>query len=137
MPSFLLDDLRDWLTSEGVTTQIYRGFMPELPDDALQIIETGGMPPVHAMSSAAGNAVEERPSVQLIRRSPSYERARAEMQVIFRLLDGAGDKTVNGTRYKWVSALQQPFALPRDESNRSLIAMNVAIAKAVTTATST
>lgn len=134
---FVLDDLSDMLSSGGVTTTIYKGFMPERPDDALQLVETGGFGAVHAMSTGPGNAKTERQTVQIVRRSTVYNRARAEMQVIFRLLDGEGDRTIGGTRYYWIEALQPPFALPRDESQRDLIAMNVLIHKAVTTATST
>lgn len=137
MGTFLLDDLSDLLTTGGVATTIYKGFMPGQPDDAIQLVETGGFPAVHAMSTGPGNAVEERPTVQIIRRSLVYNRARAEMQYIWRLLDGHGDRTINGTSYRWIAALQQPFALPNDETNRTLIACNFTIAKAVSTATST
>ena len=132
----LLDDLADLLSSGGITTTAYRGFMPEQPDDAIQLIETGGMAPLRAMAGSAGTALE-RPGVQIVRRSPSYERARVEMQVIWRMLDGLGDRTLNGTRYLWFAASQQPFPLGRDDSNRTLIAMNVGVVKDPSTATST
>lgn len=134
---FVLDDLADLLSSGGVTTTIYQGFLPEQPDDALVLIETGGMPAVHAFSPTAGNAVAERPSVQIIRRSPVYNRARAEMQYIWRMLDGFGDRSINGTRYMWIASRHMPFALPEDETRRTLIACNFDISKAVSTSTST
>lgn len=134
---FLLDDLADLLSSGGVTTTTYKGFLPELPDDALLLSETGGLPPVHAMSGSAGNAVEERPSVQVMRRSPVYNRARAEMNVIVKLLDGFGDRSINGTRYLWIAAKQSPFPLPTDASGRFLQVCNFDIAKALSTSTST
>lgn len=133
----VLDDLIDITTSGGVTTTKYAGFMPETPDDALQFLETGGMGAVHAMSSVAGAAVEENPSVQIIRRSPSYRRARVEMNFIWRMLDGLGDRTINGTRYFWIEAMQSPFPLGQDESGRSLISCNFRISKALSTSTST
>jgi hypothetical protein len=137
MGTFLLDDLADLLSTGGVTTQIYRGFMPEKPDEAVQLVETGGIGPVHAMASAPGLAVEERASVQIVRRSATYQRARASMNVIFRLLDGAGDRTVNGTRYLWIEAIQSPFALGQDETGRTLVACNFNVCKALSTSTST
>lgn len=111
--------------------------MPPSPDEALQIVVTGAYAPVHAFSATAGAAVEERPSVQIIRRSPVLQRALVEMNVIWKLLDGAGDRSINGTRYLWIEAQQSPFPLGRDESNRSLVACNFSVAKAVSTATST
>mgnify|MGYP001576753400 FL=1 len=134
---FVAPDLADYLTTGGITTTKFGALMPPTPDDAIQIIETGGMPPVHAFSSVAGAAVEERPHVQIVRRSMVYARARAEMNVIWRMLDGAGDMTINGTRYKWIESLQSPFSIGRDETQRELIACNFRVCKALTTSTST
>jgi len=133
----LLDDLADLLSSGGVATTTYRGIMPEIPDDALQLVETGGLAAVHAMSASAGAAHEERPTVQIMRRSPVYNRARAEMNVIWKLLDGLGDRSINGTRYLWIAARQSPFGVGRDETNRYLVACNFDVCKALSTTTST
>lgn len=137
MASFLLDDLADLLSSGGVTATVYRGFMPEQPDDAVQLVLTGGIAPARAMRSQPGQPVEERPGVQVVVRSPSLQRAVATSNFIWRLLDGLGDRDINGTRYYWVAARQSPFQLPRDGSQRSLMAFNIDVAKAVSTATST
>lgn len=134
---FVLDDLKDLMSTGGVTTTIYKGLMPPSPDEAFQIVETGGAPPVRAFRSSAGEAVVERPTVQIVRRSPSYQRARAEMNYAYRLLDGAGDRTVNGTRYLFIEALQSPFHLGRDETNREQVACNFRVHKAMSTSTST
>ena len=134
---WLCDDLGDYLTSGGVTTTRYTEFLPEQPDEALLLKESGGMGPVHAMASGPGQAVEEAAGLQVIRRSRTYRRARVEMGVIFRLLDGFGDRVLNGTRYSWIEAVQSPFPLGRDESDRSLVACNFLVYKALTTSTST
>lgn len=131
------DDLADLLSTGGITTTIYRGFLPDLGDEAIAIVETGGYAPVSVMSATPGNAVEQRPTVQVTRRSMTPEAADAEMQVIWRLLHGAGDRSLNGTRYLWIEAQQQPFPLPRDEAGRWLSVCNFMACKAVTTATST
>ena len=134
--NFVEDDLADYLTTSGgggLTTTIYRGFMPESPDEALQIVVTGGYSDVHAF----GRVVEERPAVQMVRRSPVANRARAELQYIKQFLSGSGDVTLNGTRYSWFSALHPPFLLERDTANRWKFALNFTVAKAPTTSTST
>lgn len=134
----LTSDIRDLLTSGGITSPtIYRGFMPEKPDDAVQILETGGQPPVHRMSASPGNAVEEVAGFQIIRRSPSYDRARASMNAIWKLLDGEGDRTINDVRYLWIEARQSPFALGRDDTDRTLMVCNFLAFKELSTATST
>lgn len=140
----LLTDLNDLLSSGGITTTVYRGHLPPLPDDAIQLVQTGGYPPDRAMPGSAGRGglgagliVRERPTVQVIRRSVSPERARVEMSVIVRLLDGVGDRVVNGTRIGLISALQDPFQLPDDETSRSLLACNFLVEREPSTATST
>ncbi len=133
----LTDDIKTLLSDGGITETIYRGFMPERGDDVFQILETGGLEPIRAMSGVPGNAVEEAAGFQLTRRSPSYDRARIGMNAAFKLLDGEGDKTINGVSYKWIAARQSPFALGRDESDRTLITCNFLAYKALSTSTST
>ena len=145
MASYILDDLKDLLSSGGVTTTLYREFMPPSPDDAILLRETGGYPAHRAMPGNAargggvgsGQIVVERVTVQITRRSPSAQRAIAEMNYIYRFLDGAGDRDINGTRYNHIMALQPPFPLPADESGRSLRVLNFLVEKALSTSTST
>lgn len=133
----VLDDLSDFLTSGGISTTKYKGFLPPTPDEALLLVATGGFSAVHAFSAVAGAAVEERPTVQITRRSPVPARAAIEMNVIYRMLDGMGDRSINGTRYFWVEAMQPPFPLGEDDSQRSLVVCNFRIHKAMSTSTST
>jgi hypothetical protein len=133
----VLDDIGDLVSTGGVSTTQYLGFLPERPDEALGFFESGGLGPVHAMAGGPGLAVEEAAGIQVIRRSASYRRARVEMAVIFRLLDGFGDRVLDGTRYSWIEAVQSPFSLGQDESGRSMVACNFLVWKALTTSTST
>jgi hypothetical protein len=120
----LLDDIADLLTTGAISTTIYKGYMPEQPDDAFSVVETGGLGAVHAMSTGPGNALLEVPGFQLVRRSSSYQTARSGMQDAFDLLDGLSERTINSTRYSYVVAQQSPFSLGRDESQRSRIVLN-------------
>ena len=40
------------------------------------------------------------------------------------LLDGLSERTINATRYSYVEATQVPFSLGRDDSERSMLAVN-------------
>ena len=120
----LLDDISDLLTTGSVSTTIYKGFLPEQPDDAFLLTETGGRGPIHAMSTGPGNAALEVAGLQVLRRSSSYATARLGMQTVMNLLDGLSERTINATRYSYVEAQQVPFALMRDESQRSILAVN-------------
>lgn len=129
----LLDDIKDLLSTGGITTPIYKSRLAGGPDELIALYETGGLPSVKAMSTGPGNAKFERPSVQVIRRSNSYETARLEMNTIHSLLDGLNERTINSTRYSWITALQPPFALDRDSADRAVIACNFSCLKTLST----
>lgn len=119
-----LDDISDLLTTGGITTTTYKSFMPEQPDDAFVLTETAGMGPVHTFASGPGQAVLEIAGLQVIRRSESYATARTDIQSVISLLDGLSERTINATRYSYITAEQVPFSLGRDESERSMLAVN-------------
>jgi hypothetical protein len=120
----LLDDISDLLTTGSISATIYKGFFPEQPDDAFVLSETAGRGPIHAMAGGPGQAKLEVAGLQVIRRSASYQTARQDMQNVMDLLDGLTERTINSTRYSYIEATQVPFGLMRDESQRSLVAVN-------------
>lgn len=133
----LLDDIADVLSSGGagtVGTTIFKGIIPDRPDACVAVYETGGLAPAHAMSGSAGNAVAERPRVQVVSRAAQqdYEAARAKASCCYRILDGLPGRTVNGVRYLSSFAVQSPFLLGRDESGRVLLACNFDVVKELT-----
>jgi len=132
----LLDDLSDYLTSgsTGLSGLVFLGRLSDTPADQLAIAETGGMAPVHAMSSGPGNAVLELPRVQIVSRSVSYATAKTRIKVVEGLLDGLRPRTINGTQYHFVSAVQPPFLLEYDANGRPILAQNFEIQKARSTA---
>lgn len=109
--------------------------MPDLPAISAAIYETGGQSAVHAFASGPGQAVVERPRFQVVVRHTSYATGRQLMHNIWKRLDGAGDFTVNSTRYLWIAAVQSPFFLKFDDNNRVLFAVNFDCAKVLTAST--
>lgn len=132
----LLDDMADYLSSGGITATIYTGYLPETPDAALAVYETGGRPPDVAMGNVAGVVSMEWPSVQVVSRNVTDEYATARLLAhnVFKLLQGLPTRTINGTAYQWGMARQSPFLMGRDEAGRVLVACNFDIAKALSTA---
>ena len=120
----LLDDISDLLSTGGISTTIYKGFMPEQPNDAFILTETAGLGPIHAMSTGPGQAKLEVAGLQVIRRSQSYSTARSGMQTVMSLLDGLNERTINATRYSYVAAQQAPVSLGRDDSERTMLSVN-------------
>lgn len=120
----LLDDISDLLTTGGVATTKYKSYLPEQPDDAFLLTETGGRGPVHGFAGSPGQALLEIAGLQVLRRSSSYQTARNGMDTVMGLLDGLSERTINATRYSYVEAQQVPFSLGRDKSERSMVAVN-------------
>ena len=132
----VLDEIGAYLAANGigtVGTDLFLGFLPDTPDAAVAIYETGGMEPYRAMRSSAGQPVAERPSIQVVCRNVAYEyqTARTTADSAWKLLEGLGDTTLAGVRYLWAAAVQSPFLMGRDDSGRVLIAFNVDLVKAM------
>lgn len=135
----ILNDVGDYLSTGGIGlttgTNLWLGKMPDLPAISTALYETGGISAVHAFASASGQAVVERPRFQVVVRHTDYASGRQLIHNIWKRLDGAGDFTINSTRYLWIEAVQSPFFLKFDDNNRVLFAVNFDCHKALTAST--
>jgi hypothetical protein len=122
-----MDDLEDYLQANGITAAIQKGSLPESPDTALAFRETGGFPGQYVMKVAAGNAVIEEPTVQVLARAKAYDVAEVLIRSVSALLDGLRNQTINGVQYHWVRAMQPPSLLERDQNQRFVLVFNVHI----------
>lgn len=132
----LLADLGDCLSSGStgiVGTDIFLGRLSDTPAAQIAITEYGGFAPVHAWNSGPGNAVLERPRVQLSSRAETYTAAKSRIKEMEHLLDGLRDRTINGTTYHFVQAVQPAFLLEYDANNRPILAQNFDVSKAWST----
>ena len=123
----VLDDLYTYLQGAGVGLPMQKGTIAGEPDDVLAFRETGGFPPQHVLAVGPGNAVIEEPTIQVLARSMAYDTAEQAIRLVYRLLDGLRNQSINGVDYHFISALQPPFLLERDENDRFVLAFNVHI----------
>jgi hypothetical protein len=140
----ILDDLLDYLSTSGMGTVGSTAdgslFYSQLPPEVIACIglfETGGLSSIHTFSGGPGNAVVERPRVQVVSRAATYATARARAQDAFMLLDGLANRTINGVRYLSITAVQSPFDMGRDDNNYPRVACNFDVVKSLSTSTST
>lgn len=132
----LLDDLGDYLSTQGVGTvgtDIFLSNMPDAPDDCLAIFESGGFESVHTMSTGPGLAVLERPSIQVLCRSKRYDTARDLARQVDLVLNGVRDTVINGITYNYIVAQQSPMQVGKDSLDRQEVAQNFRIQKSVAT----
>lgn len=135
----LLDDIVTLLSSGGTTsdgTELFAGFAPPTPDRAVIVYETGGQGPIRAFRSSTGQPVAEQPRIQVVARAAAWQYGTARLKIndCYRLLEGAGDRSINGVRYLWIGAVQSPFPMSRDENGRPLMVCNFDVTKELSTA---
>lgn len=121
----LLDDLADVLSTGGMGT-IYKDYMPTSPDAAISIYGAGGQGPTHTMKAPH---VLEEPRVQVICRAGSLQSAHQSARGVYVLLSGLRDRSVNGVMYRWITAIQEPFLIGRDQNARFTVACNYDVKK--------
>lgn len=118
-------DLRDILSSGGVlpAAQIFEGAFPSTPDTIIGLFQSGGPRSTHAMNAGPGTALVEYPHVQVRARDARPDHAQFLCEKAVRVLDALG-RTINGVRYQAIWALQPPFFLQTDDSQRAEYAVN-------------
>lgn len=130
----LLNEIGDYLSSQGVGTlgqNLFLGYLPDSPNSAGAIYPTGGITAVHAFNPSPGQAKAQRPSVQIVWRSSSFSVAESKLRTVWSLMDGLPERTLGGTRYQSIEAISDPFLMNRDEQGRTIMACNFMIAKDV------
>lgn len=120
----LLDDLSAYLQPQ-FSYPVQKGSWQEIPDIIIALRETGGFPSQHVNGVGPGQAIIDEPTVQVVTRAKDYQTAMNTCRSVYVLLDGLRNVTLNGLLYHFIRALQPPFFLMRDESNRFLMAFNV------------
>jgi hypothetical protein len=130
-----LDELGTYLAANisGATaltlgTNLFLGRLPETPDTCVAIYETGGTVPSHTMGGASAPVVE-RSRVQIVVRSGNYSAGRTLAGDIWDTLEGIADEALTGVRYFRVTAVQSPFPLERDTTDRIIFTQNFDVLK--------
>lgn len=122
--SLPLDSLATYIATDlgvGVVgTNVFKEKLPDQPDTAVCIYDTGGGPPTLTKGDDT-----DSPSFQVVARSLDPATALGELQTIFRALHGMTETTVEGLHVKLLWYLQSnPVPLGQDEKQRYRFAQN-------------
>ncbi len=121
----LIDEILAHLAANGHPNG-GKGNLPGTPDDAFACWEYGGEQGQHVKDQSAPTI--EKPRVQVIVRSKSYDTARLKAEQIYRLLDGFSGSLV-GVEYFDMRALQPPYMMDRDDLARVRFVWNMKVKK--------
>jgi len=113
-----IDSLATYIATDlglgTVGTNVFKQSLPDQPDTAICIYDTGGGPP-----ALTGADDTDTPSWQIISRSLDASTAMTNLQTIFRGLHGMTETTTHGLHVKLLWALQSnPVNLGRDAKQR-------------------
>jgi len=118
----LLDEIGAYLQAQGVGTagtDLFLSGLPDAPDTALAILETGGFEPDLA-------APMDNPTFQIMSRAGDYFVARTRAKAAYDALHGLAETVLSGRRYLLIRAMQSPTYIGVDQNGRHLIATNYA-----------
>lgn len=102
-------------------------FPAESQDSAVALFESGGIEPIYTYEGLSN----ERPTMQVISRSHSYDTARDNANAIFTLLAGTENATLSNVSYTKITPVQSPFDLGTDAAERNMVSCNFTAEKAV------
>lgn len=129
LSTYILANSTTWVAgpSTGVV-QVWKGRFPSVAaNTSVALFEAGGIEPNYTYSGLN----HERPTVQVISRSTSYETARDNANVIYVLLGGTDNATLSSVEYAKVTPSQSPFDIGTDADGRTMISCNYIADKAV------
>ncbi len=122
----LVEDLGTYLAAQSTLfvlgTKTFLNYLPDTPNRAQSITETGGPPPGFLMGPSTKPAFENN-RFQVACRSTSSTAARADMEKAWTILAGVANQVLSGTTYLRISPTQSPF-LQRDKHGRPVFASN-------------
>ena len=122
----LLDDIASYLQQQGIAG-VYKGFMPDKPDNCVVLFEYAGEPMELTMGS--GDPTLERPDLQVRVRNTSYSAARSKIEDVVDALHGLANEVLGDRRYLLIRANQSPESLGLDANNRSEFVCNFSVLK--------
>lgn len=127
MASEFADDLAFLFAASGVD-HVFISTLPLIPvivgSGTCQIIETGGTSPENTQNNVLTPAYLQ-PAVQLTFRHKTYVGARALARIAY-FACIVRNRFVNGTWYKWIKPLQEPFdGTPEPSSGQARVQFNV------------
>lgn len=106
----------------GLGSNLFLNALPDEPNNANSIIETGGIAPNHVF--AGDRPAWENARVAVTSRSTSSTEARDDANIAWFALQEISNSTLSGVSWLRVSAVQSPFLLERDERNRAVFQAN-------------
>ncbi len=109
-------------TRFSLGTNLWLNYLPNEPDTAASIIETGGNEPQYVL--AGDLPAWENARIAVTCRSTSSATARANINDAFLQLPEVDNEALSGRSWLRIKPVQSPFLLERDERGRVVFQVN-------------
>jgi hypothetical protein len=119
-------------TRWAVGTSLFLNYLPDEPNRAGSILETGGVAPTQVF--AGDLPAWENARIQLNCRSTSSATARADANAAWYILQQVANEALSSVSYLRISPVQSPFLLERDDRGRTVFACNYDVVRRTTAA---
>lgn len=135
------EDLVSLITAAGLGTlgtSLFVGSKATFPvgdGPYTSVIETGGTAP-EGTHNMVDRPAYVRPSAQIVVRAKKRDDARNRIQSLYLMLYPVRDRFVNGTWWRSVTIVQEPFDLGVDDAGRIRFAFNINVVKRLDPASS-
>lgn len=119
-------------------TNLFKGPKARIPDSNgpyVSVIRSIGQGTEGTHNSTTVPAYE-RPGAQIVARATDYDVAEAKILALYAFMFPIRNQFINGTYWRELNVLGEPFDLPPDEKQRVRIAFNINCVKRVSPATS-
>ena len=117
----LLVDMKSLITA--VNANIFLGDLPDTPDSAIALYQTGGQDAVHSLGAGV-DETHETPTFQVRIRNTSYATANTQAESVKDILDGLVNQTINSNLYISIFMQGDINSLGRDDRNRINLTVN-------------
>lgn len=116
----LADDITQYMATNGIgtlATDLFEGNLPDSPDSAVVVIETGGTQPERELPFKS-------PTFQVYIRNQGYSAGRTKLDAVRALLHAIQNQTIGSTYFYYIFAISEGGHVGRDDNSRDLFSIN-------------
>lgn len=123
-----LKDVSDYVTSLGITDQVYMGMLPNKPDRAIGVYNDRQQHPYRVpIGDPALESYGTKYVTLLVHWNKSYRETEEAAGKLFKALCETWNVTINNEKIKWIQPLYEPQDVGPDEGSIFEMVIEVAV----------
>lgn len=118
--AYLIDDIAEYLETEGVgtvATDIFKSYLPDGVDTGVAVLDTGGPQPDKELPTKS-------PTFQIFIRATDYETGKALLEAVRTALHQVGNEQIGDTYFYYILAQSEGGHIGRNERGLDEFSIN-------------